>query len=54
MTPAEFELAQERLEDSYRKGEIGAISFYRGMSALGFKIETIREALKELDEVRTR
>lgn len=54
MTPAEFEWAQERLEDAYRKGEINLTTFHRKMRKLGFNLDTILEAIRGLDEARSR
>lgn len=52
MTPAEFEWRDEQTELAYKRGEIGKITFHRRMSALGFKTESIREWLRELDADR--
>jgi hypothetical protein len=54
MTPTEFEWAQERLEDSYRKDEINLTTFHRKMRELGFDLDSILEAIRGLDEVPTR
>jgi hypothetical protein len=53
MTPAEFEWRDEQTTLAYRRGEIGKIAFHRRMSALGFKTESIKEWIRELDADRT-
>lgn len=49
MTPAEYEWADEQTELAYKRRKIGKITFHRRMSALGYKTESIRERLRELD-----
>jgi len=53
MTPADFELAQERIEDDYLAGRIGKITYIKRMSALGLNDnDRRREELRELDARR--
>lgn len=50
MTPAEYEWTVEMLEEAYRRGSIGKITFRRRASRLGF--QKIHEWLSELDAQR--
>jgi DNA-binding transcriptional MerR regulator len=54
MTPAEFELAQERIEDAYKRQQIGKVAFIRRMKALGFRVETCRDMAHEIDVQRSK
>jgi hypothetical protein len=49
-----FPSIKQRLEDSYRKGEINLATFHRKMRELGFDLDSILEAIRGLDEVPTR
>jgi hypothetical protein len=50
MTAAEFELAQEQIEDAYRLNKISSMELRRRMYALGFSPDSCDDLLDELDE----
>lgn len=51
MTPAEFELAHERTEVAYERGEIDAVEFRRRMKVLLMTDPYIDELLSDLDRL---